>query len=185
MFENLRQTLRDLAAGAIPASQKAAAIAQMKATLVQARVGVADIAAARDKTKTSLDAERAELATVQRRLGQAREIGDNETVNVATRFEKRHSERVEVLGRKLAALEDELSLAEAELSGMTAELKTAASLAGSVPEVPRSRSEVDDLLSEGEDLRRDLDGLARQKLREMREVDADEKLAELKRRMNK
>jgi hypothetical protein len=185
MFENLRQTLRDLASGSIPASQKAAAVAHMRATLVQARVGVADIAAARDKTRASLEAESAELTTVRRRLGQAIEIGDDETVQVATRFEKKHAERVEVLGRKLTALQDELSLAEAELSGMTAELKSAASLVGSVPNAQSVSSGSIDPLSDSEQLRNDLDGLARHKLREERDAEADERLAELKRRMNK
>jgi len=47
MFENLRQSLKDLASGAVPPAQRGAAIAHMRATLVQARAPLLGEAALR------------------------------------------------------------------------------------------------------------------------------------------
>ena len=186
MFENIRQTLHDIATGAIPASQRGAAFAHMKATLVQAKVGVADIEAALNKSRTLLEVEERELVTVRRRKSQAEAIGDRETVDVAVRFETKHSERAEILKRKIAVQEDELRLAQAEIEGMTAALKLAAAETGGEYAPPRTSpadAEVDELLHGSENLRRDIDGLARQKVRESREADAERRLAELKKKM--
>jgi hypothetical protein len=185
MFEHLRQSLKDLASGAIPPAQRSAAMAHMRATLVQARVGLADIAAAIETTRSRLAAEQGELDTVRRRKALAAQIGDNETVDIASRFEEKHAGRVDVLARKLAVQEDELRLAEAEVAGMMSELKSVAAGVGSGlnPDTPERAA--DDVLNEAENLRRDIDGLARQRAREARESAADDRLAELKRKMQK
>jgi len=185
MFENLRQSLRDLASGAVPQAQRAAAVAHMRATLVQAKVGVADMAAALEKTRNSLRVEEAELLTVRRRKVQAEQINDVETIAVAQRFEQKHLERVEVLSRKIAAQEDELRLAESEVAVMITELKAVAAGVGSGLTPDAVSREVDEALDDAEDLERDLDGLARQKAREAKEAHAEDRLAELKRRMGK
>jgi hypothetical protein len=185
MFENLRQSIRDLASGVIPPAQRGAAIAEMRATLVQARVGVADLAAALEKTRGALGAEEKELATVQRRREQAQRINDAETVEIALRFENKHAGRVSLLQRKIAVQEEELRLAEAEVATMVAELKTAMAGAGSASQSDATSAAAAAALDEAEDLRRDLDALARRKQREEKEAVAEERLAELKRRMGR
>ncbi len=185
MFENLRQSLKDLASGAVPPAQRGAAIAHMRATLVQARVGIADIAAAVESTKSRLTAEQAELETVRRRKAQAAQIGDSDTVAIAEQFEQKHAGRVDVLARKLAVQQDELQLAETEVASMITDLKAVSAGVGSGLGERTPGREADDILNEAQDLQRDIDGLARQRARQNREADAEERLAELKRRMQK
>jgi hypothetical protein len=185
VFENFRETLRDLASGRIPPAQKAAVLAHMRATLVKTRVGLADLDAAREKTLAVLTAERDELETVRRRRGQAEKIGDHETVEIAQRFEAKHAERVQVLTRKLTVQEDELRMAQAEVESMTAALRSATSGASALPEADQPPLQSADLLDDEAELKSDLDALVRQKARATREAEAEERLAELKRRMNK
>jgi hypothetical protein len=186
MFEDLRRSLRELIAAAGSPAERSAIIAQMKSTLVQARVGVADLGAALEKTRNLLAAEEKELATVRRRKAQAESIGDAETVEVATRFEKKHAERVEVLTRKLGAQQDELSMAEAEVAAMMTELKAAAAGVGMHPNpMAAAREEVDNALNEDANLGRDLSALERQQSRAAREAEAEQRLAELKRKLGK
>jgi chromosome segregation ATPase len=182
MFENLRQALRDVLSSA-PADRREA-VSRMRDTLVQARVGLSDLRDGVAETRRRLEAERRELETVTRRKRLASEIADLETVAVAERYERQHAERVAVLERKLAAQEAEVTLAEQELADMTARLKAAGAgigPTGGASSVSDGGVEGSDLggLGAGDDaLRRDLD-------RSAREAQADQLLAELKRRMGK
>src|SRR5215210_307284 len=103
-----------------------AALATMREALIEARAGVSALRAGVEETRAQLVVERAELTTVQRRRRLAAEIGDAETVRVAEQFERRHTERVSVLERKLSAQEAEVALAERETAEMAAQLKAAA-----------------------------------------------------------
>jgi hypothetical protein len=177
MFEKLRQSLRDAMSGqAMPAR-----VAMMRDALVEAKVGLSQVRDARDGTRALLERERAELATVQRRRALAEQIGDRETVEVAQRFERRHGERVGVLERKLAAQEEELGLAEREVEEMSSQLKAmAAGIDPSAAAPSAGARPADAGASEA-----DFDALRRAAERNLRDQDAERRLAELKRRMGK
>jgi len=152
----------------------------MRETLVQARVGLANMRQGIEGTRLSLTAKQRELETVQRRKAQAAGIGDAETVRVAERYEAELVSRIEVLTRKLTVQEDEVALGEREVSEMTAELRKAI---GGVPPVPGVS---DDPLAGVESAALDeLSSLERSRARAARDANADERLAELKRRMGK
>lgn len=199
MFENLRQSLDDLLARATRPEDRRAVLAQMKDALVHARVALDDQRRAVRETTLRLEAERRELETVVRRKALAAGINDAETVAVAERFERQHAERVRVLEAKLQAQEAELSLTEREVDQMGVELRGA--IAG-VPGTTASpgaeaaaAAEVDELLSQSgpgaDPLERDptleseIAAAARAGRRQRLEQAADERLAELKRRMGK
>jgi predicted nucleic acid-binding Zn-ribbon protein len=97
----------------------------MRDAVIAARSAVAVMRDHIGATERELDAERRQLLDAERRGRLAGEIGDQETVTVARHFAAKHTNRVSVLERKLAALRDELTLAEHELVDMTEQLKAA------------------------------------------------------------
>jgi hypothetical protein len=179
MFERLKETLRDALSRA-SSPQGRAALAQMRDALVQAKVGLADLRQGVERTRARLAAERAELDTVRRRGKLAADIDDRETVNVAGQYERKHSDRVVVFEKKLAAQEEELALAEHEIDEMTAQLRAA--YVGVVPPdvapPPTMSDPVEQARDETDTLRRDIERTAR-------EAAAQRQLDELKRRMGK
>jgi hypothetical protein len=195
MLDSLRDALNRLLETAPSSIDRREATARMKDSLVHARLGLEDLRGGVRQSQQRLAAAREELETTRRRGRLAAEVKDEETVAVAARFEAQQAERVAVLERKLAAQEEELTLAEREVGEMTAELRRAVAGVPSPAEVAarsaqrEAAAEVDDLLggrAGGPDaLGADLDGLARARAREAREQDADERLAELKRRMGR
>jgi hypothetical protein len=179
MFENLRRSLRDLL-DSEPGSGNAPSLAQMRETLVQARVGLAEMRQGVEETRIALVAKERELETVRRRKAQAVAINDAETVRVAERYEEELASRIEVMSRKLAVQGDELALGEREVGEMTAELRKAI---GGVPPVPGVAA---DPLADADSAALDeLSSLERSRARAARDAHADERLAELKRRMGK
>ena len=165
-------------------------IASMRDTLVQARVGLGDLRTALDTTRARLAEERRELETVRRRKGLAAGIKDLETVTIAERYEAQHTQRVTVLEQKLSIQETELAMAEREVEEMTAELKLAAAGIDSVSPPSADPGGVtsgarDTVDADAERLQQELDSLARARRRAATEAEADEKLAALKRRMEK
>jgi len=189
MFEDVRQAFRDLLRGTPPSGDaRRSIVAQMRETLVQARMGLDDLRKGVAETTARLSREQAELETVRRRKQLAEGIRDAETVAIAERYEKQHAERVVVLTKKLESQEAELALVEREVGEMNTEFKLAA--AGANPGVSSGSASSpaaseDDVLNENPGLRDELDGLARARRRAEAESSADEKLAALKRRMGK
>lgn len=184
MFEHLRQSLRDLLEGRVAPADRRALLAQMRDTLVQARVGLHDLREGVAATRRKLELERREHETVERRRRLAEGIGDTETVAIADRYVKLHAERLAVLERKLGAQEDELALAESEIESMTRDLKAASAGVGTMP--PPGAAEQDPAgLEESETLRQEIDSLGRSQRREAADARADEMLEALKRRMGK
>jgi hypothetical protein len=198
MFDDVRQAFRDLLRRTPPSGDaRRSIVAQMRETLVQARMGLDDLRKGVVETKARLTRERAELETVRRRKQLAVGINDSETVILAERYEKQHVERVALLERKLETQEAELVMVEREVDEMNTDFKLAA--AGATPGVSSGSSAgstagastasgtdaVDDVLNENAGLDNELDGLARARRRADAESDADEKLAALKRRMGK
>ncbi len=149
-----------------------AVLSMMRDALVEAKVAVSSLRAELAETRARLVHEQNELATVQRRGKMATDIRDEETARIAAQYEKRHTERIQVLERKLQAQEAELLLAEQEMAEMRAQMKGAGLAAPdiSAPDVPPPEPQ--------DELRRAVDRVAR-------EAEAERQLAELKRRMSK
>lgn len=179
MFERLKETLRDALSRA-SSPQGRAALAQMRDALVQAKVGLADLRQGVDRTRSRLGAERAELDTVRRRGKLAADIDDRETVRIAEQYERKHSERITVLEKKLVAQEEELALAEHEIDEMSAQLRAA--YVGVVPPDVAPPPPMPDPLEQD---RAESDGLRRDIDRAARDATAQRQLDELKRRMGK
>jgi hypothetical protein len=193
MFDDVRQAFRDLLRGTPPSGDaRRSIVAQMRETLVQARMGLDDLRKGVEETRARLARERTELETVRRRKELAVGIKDAETVAIAERYEKQHAERASILERKLETQEAELAMVEREVGEMNAEFKLAAAggtpgvSAGTPPSDAGSGTRpVEDPLAGDPGLRDELDGLARARRRAEAESSADEKLAALKRRMGK
>ena len=176
MFESLKQALRDaLAGGATPA-----ALGMMKDALVEAKLSVGQSRDARDQTAEQLARELADLETVRRRGELAAQIADAETVEVAARFEKKHAERSEMLQRKLAALETEVSIGERELDEMTAQFREMAAKAKmpGAPSAPAAKAGLDEMETAHNALKRDAERAARA-------ADAEARLGQLKKKMGR
>ena len=192
MFDQLRASFRSMLDSARSPADHRAVAAEMKATLVQARMGLDDLRGGVAQTQERLATARAELETTRRRGRLAADIADRETVEVAARFEQQQAERVAVLERKLEAQEAELSLAEREVAGLTADYRRAAAgvpiggaggRAGDAA-ARAAAAEVDEIVGRGPGADA-LDALTRERARAEREASADERLAALKRRMGK
>ena len=200
MFDDVRQAFRDLLRSTPPSGDaRRSIVAQMRETLVQARMGLDDLRKGVEETQGRLKRERLELETVRRRKQLAAGINDLETVALAERYEKQHTERIALLERKLETQEAELAMVEREVGEMNAEFKLAA--AGGTPGVSAGPSAsgatagggadaataaaVDEALGDNAGLRDEIDGLARARRRADAESTADEKLAALKRRMGR
>lgn len=125
-----------------------------------------------DECRSRLKAEREQLEVCLRRQRMAERIGDGETARVAGEYAARHSEVAAVLERKLEALEAERSLCRRDLGEMERALQNGAR------QRPEIRPELDDLNRHPfEDDFRDLEDSGRTR-------SAEERLEELKRRMN-
>jgi hypothetical protein len=194
VFENLRKSLDDLLSRSTPPEERRQIVSRMRDTLVQAKMGLQDLRDALEKSRQRLEVERRELDTIQRRKRLAEQINDAETVRLATQYEQLHSERVQVLARKLEAQESELALAERDVAQMMTELRHAASGIGPGPDRGGSAAAVNAAMDEIESelggardgsLRDEIDGLSRARSRADREADAARRLEELKRRMGK
>lgn len=184
MFEELKQRMRDLFDRASTPADRRRTIALMRDAIVEAKVSVREMRDQLEHTRRRLTIERKELETVRRRARLAEQIDDAQTVQIAREYEKKHGDRVEVLERKLAAQEAELTLAEREVEEMTRELKARAAgvepggASADLGEGAGTGLPLEDPADQGSTLRSEIDRMAR-------EARASEMLAELKRRMGK
>jgi phage shock protein A len=193
MFEQLRASFRAMLDAARSPDDRRAVLADMKDSVVRARMGVDDLRQGVQLAQRRLDEGRAELETIRRRRALAANVGDQETVSVADRFEALQAERVSVLERKLEAQQAELALVEREVAEMTTDLRRAMDgvpLRAPGETSPRAAeaaaaAQVDDLLDPDAGLRGEFDALGRRESRTSREADAEARLAELKRRLGK
>jgi len=199
MFEPLRDALRGFSTRLDP-DERRAATQSMRDALVHAKLGLNDLRALLAATNTRLAAERAELETVRRRQGLAAEISDQETVAIAERFAAQHQERVAMLETKQMVQQQELSLAERDYEEMAGELRLILSgvapgaargaTPGAAPGAGSTDSVADPHAGDAAEGRED--GLPdvsndspTRRTRAEREADAEERLADLKRRMGK
>ena len=184
MFEGIRQSLRDAMNRASSPAEGRVVLSQMRAALVDAKAALAEVREAMDTTRRRLAVEREQLETARRRGKLAADIGDEETVRVATEYERKHAERVAVLERKITAQESEYALAEREVAEMSEQFKRA-SLTGGVSSSTISAPVSDEELMGGPSTDAGSDDLRRQMDRAVRESAAEQQLAELKRRMGR
>ena len=173
MFEPLRDALRGFSTRLDPDERRSMTQA-MRDALVHAKLGLHDLRASLATTTARLAAERAELETVRRRQGLAAQIDDQETVAIAERFAVQHQERVAMLETKEMVQQQELSLAERDYEDMSTELRLI--LSGVAP---GERTTASTTASAAEDPT--VPGHTRAE----READAEQRLADLKRRMGK
>lgn len=150
----------------------------MKQTLALARIARDDVRKAVAASRERLEAARTELATILRRGEMARQIDDAETVAVAARFAETQRSTVALLERKVRVQEDELALAEQTVSQMEQELRGVTGI-GPAPSATAGAAPApgDDAAVDASDYA-GLDAAARAQA-------ADERLAELKRRMGR
>lgn len=167
-FDSFRRSFDDLLNRATRPEERRSVAARMRETLVQAKVGLGEMRDALNTARERLAAEERELATVRRRKQLAENIKDQETVDIATRFEQQHAERVEVLRQKVTVQAAELSLAERDVESMSTELRNALG-SGEM----RPTASIDEEGAESAAARR-----------AQREADADRRLEELKKRMS-
>ena len=184
VLDGLRSSIEDLLNGRMAPGDRREQVRLMKHELVQARLMVEDLQSAVSKTRNRLEAERRELATVRRRRELAAGISDAETVKIAERFEATHAEHVTVLEAKLSAQEAEVALLERELAEMTAQLKAASIGVGDAPP-PRVPTDADLGLPDDAPLRGELNDLRRTADRAAKEREAEDRLAELKKKMGR
>lgn len=189
MFDQLRDAMRGFSERSGPDERRRAAHA-MKEALVHAKLGVQDLRTGVTVTERRVAEEREALATVERRLGLAAQINDEETVAIAERFRAQHAERIAVLETKLMSQQQELKLMERELEDMTVQLRRAMS---GLPINPNGSIE-QDAMAEVEsaisgdrvaDSSLDDEFKAPRMTRAEKEAAAEDRLAALKRRMGK
>ena len=186
MFDHLMAAVQDLLQGRLAPTERRAAIADMKRALTLAKMGISDLRDGVGQTRARLEAERTQLATVQRRKTLAAAVPDPETVAIAEKFEVQHGERVAVLERKLEAQEAELGLAERAFDEMMKHLKAAnAGIGSGMPAGATGPTDAELGLPDDTGLQSELDALARRRSRSDAEAAADARLEELKRKMGR
>ena len=188
VFDGFRRSFDDLLSRATRPEERRAVVARMKDTLVQAKVGLEDMRDGLEKARQRLAQEERELNTVRRRKTLAEGIKDQQTVDIALKYEQMHAERVEVLRQKVAAQEAEVVLAEREVESMSAELKAALAGTGahaSAPALDPSAEAGEGEAEQASHLRDEINSLGRARANAEREADAARRLDELKRRMGK
>jgi len=217
MFENLRNAFREavenfnkeLARDQIPENVDRL-LKGMVDEVSDAKVAVRELESLIARTEAEIEREKKESSTARRRGKMARDIGDQETADVAAQYASKHEERLRVLEQKATALRQELELRTKEVDEMIAKVKEArakrdALAATSGRTAARgSIGEADDLFAEldrmagkigDEDARAhaaeafddmDLDNVdAFDDPPRAPELDVDQRLEELKRRMGR
>lgn len=185
VFDEVRQAFRDLLHGNVPPEGRRELIAVMKDTLVQARIAMDDLKEGIGVTRKRVAVEMHELETIRRRKGLAQDVGDEETVRIAERFEAQHVERLAVLEQKLSAQESELALVDREVNEMKEQLKAALAGVGSGMRAGAADAAADPIDGERAALEQQLNDLKRAERRASADADADARLAELKKRMGR
>lgn len=132
MLENLRRAFRqaienfrtELHRDDVPEAADGL-LRRMRSELTDARAYLLRLREELERTAALAEAEAREAETCRRRERMALEIQDAETAEIARRFADRHEGRRDVLRRKTAALREELQLRTRELEEMEAKLREA------------------------------------------------------------
>ncbi|HSM07526.1 MAG TPA: hypothetical protein VLA33_00735 [Gemmatimonadota bacterium] len=100
-------------------------LAGMRQELIEAKASLPRLEKGIERLRTSQAEERRRAEDCVRRAGQAKEIGDTETLRLAVEYGERHRERARVYGEKIEAAEAELAMQRRTVSEMTEQLKSA------------------------------------------------------------
>ncbi len=131
MFKKLRAKLDQLLstledrAGADPGAEITDLLAGMREELVEAKATIPELERQIESLGQLRQRELQRASDAARRGRQAAKIGDQETVEVAARFEAQHRSRAEVYEQKTEAAVAELALQRRNVSEMTVQLKSA------------------------------------------------------------
>lgn len=166
MFESLRQSFREavdnfkteLNRDRVPEAADRL-LRAMEQELIGARAALSRLEEELASVKKEGKREEAEARTCLRRETMAREIGDDETADVARDFAAKHLRRKDLLEEKASVLARELADRKAEVAEMTDQLKSARvhreSLIASA-----GRSGAREAFQEAEDLFHEMDRMA-------------------------
>ena len=100
-------------------------LAGMRQELIEAKSALPRLEQGIERLRRSQAEERRRAEDCVRRAGQAKEIGDAETLRLAVEYGERHRERASVYGEKIEAAEAELAMQRRTVSEMTEQLKSA------------------------------------------------------------
>ncbi len=171
-------------------------IRAMRDELVQTKVRIRQLESDLQALVRQAEGELELARTAERRAGQARAIGDDETIRIADSFAAKHRKRVEVLTQKADAARADIEQHQAEAREGATELKNAIKQRDALLVRLRGARPPTDLGSQGHlgeaqgmaDMADPTVGKAAadpQLERRMRDVQADDMLKELKRRMSR
>lgn len=129
MFKKLRNAIDDalsaLEGRTDPTGEVDDVLAGMREELIEAKSALPRLEAGIEKLRRMRAAERKRAEDCVRRAGQAKEIGDTETLRLAVEYGERHRERARVYAEKLAAAEAELAMQRKSVREMSDQLKSA------------------------------------------------------------
>lgn len=100
-------------------------LAGMRQELIEAKAALPRLEQGIERLRRSQAEERRRAEDCVRRAGQAKDIGDAETLRLAVEYGERHRERARVYGEKIEAAEAELAMQRRTVSEMTEQLKSA------------------------------------------------------------
>ncbi len=181
VFERLKAAIDAALDAATSPQDKREVVSGMRDAVIEAQAAVTGMREGLARTEQELAAEQRNLKDAERRGRMAKEIDDQETVDVAERFVLKHRERVEVLEKKLEAQNAEISLMQRELDEMKAQMKKVAG-SSSVESAWREIESAGGSRPET-DVRDDL--LKQQFDQAAREAQADAQLEALKKKMGR
>lgn len=186
VFEKLREALES-ALDAATRTDGGQRVRGMHQAVIEAKTSLRLMEEGVEKTERLLVGEQKQLQDAERRGKLARDIGDGETAEIADGYATKHRERASVLERKLKAQLEELALAHREVSEMMEQLKNArANLSGvTAAGVDAAWREMESAVGPGTAPDPSEDVLRHQIDRAEREVAAQAKLEELKKKMGR
>lgn len=129
MFRKLKEAIDDALSALEGRTDDAADIddvlSGMREELIEARASLPRLEAGIEKLRRLQAQERRRAEDCVRRAGQAKEIGDAETLRLAVEYGERHRERAAVYAEKLRVAEAELAMQRRSVDEMTTRLKSA------------------------------------------------------------
>ena len=135
-LDELRARLDSLLASQGLSNDRRAEASGLHAALVEFKIVIGTHREALVKAERELAEERRQEADADRRGRLAADIGDAETVRIATEYTARHRERVLLLTRKVEVVKDELAYTEREYEVLAARYQAARQGVGSAAAPP-------------------------------------------------
>lgn len=131
----------------------------MRNEIVNEKAAVAGLEEQIEKTRSQIERLAKEAATARRRQAMARDIDDDETVELATEYAAKAESHRRVLEKKVTALEEELGFRRQTLEGMYAQFEQAKEKRAKL-EATTGRSSARETMSTASDLFAELDRMA-------------------------